>query len=290
MIRRKRNAIIMAAGTSSRFVPLSAECPKGLLSVKGEVLIDRQIRQLKEAGIDEITIVVGYKAEAFDYLKTKFGVDIVYNEDFERYNNTSSMIRVLDRLTDTFVCSSDNYFPENVFLNDSETSYYSALYASESTKEYCLVVDDNDNIISVNIGGTESWYMVGPVFFSAEFSRKFAALLKREYENEGTRHGYWEDVYIRFIDQLPPMKICRYDDSEIKEFDTLDELREFDESYIDNTRSTIIREIAKELGCKEAELGGFFKETHKGKHLQFIFKKNGQSYRYTELEKSITAL
>ena len=35
----KRNAIIMAAGTSSRFVPLSVERPKGLLEVKGEVRI-----------------------------------------------------------------------------------------------------------------------------------------------------------------------------------------------------------------------------------------------------------
>ena len=55
----------MAAGTSSRFVPLSAERPKGLVEVKGEVLIERQIRQLKEAGIADITLVVGYKAEMF---------------------------------------------------------------------------------------------------------------------------------------------------------------------------------------------------------------------------------
>lgn len=290
MTRRKRNAIIMAAGTSSRFVPLSAECPKGLLNVKGEILIERQIRQLKEAGVDEITIVVGYKAEAFDYLKTKFGVDIVYNEDFERYNNTSSMIRVLDRLSDTFVCSSDNYFPTNVFLNETEYSYYSAMYASGPTKEYCLNLDDDDNIISASVGGTNSWYMVGHVFFSSDFSQKFVELLRREYENEETRHGYWEDVYIRYIGQLPPMKICRYNDSEIKEFDTIDELREFDESYIDNTRSTIIRKISQSLGCKEAELSGFFKESHAGKHLQFRFMKNGQPYRYTELDNSITAL
>ena len=51
------NAIILAAGMSSRFVPLSYEIPKGLLVVKGERLIERQIRQLKEAGIDDITVV-----------------------------------------------------------------------------------------------------------------------------------------------------------------------------------------------------------------------------------------
>ena len=44
----------MAAGTSSRFAPLSYEKPKGLLKVKGEILIERQIRQLQEAGITRI--------------------------------------------------------------------------------------------------------------------------------------------------------------------------------------------------------------------------------------------
>ena len=48
------NAIIMAAGTASRFAPLSYEKPKALIEVRGEVLIERQIRQLREAGVDEI--------------------------------------------------------------------------------------------------------------------------------------------------------------------------------------------------------------------------------------------
>ena len=140
------NAIIMAAGTSSRFAPLSYEKPKGLLKVKGEVLIERQIRQLQEAGITNIFIVVGYLAELFDYLKDKFGVKIVLNEDYNRYNNTSSLIRVIDELEDTFLCSSDNYFPNNVFVEKPKDSYYSALYSEGETGEYCLTVDDKDNM------------------------------------------------------------------------------------------------------------------------------------------------
>ena len=45
-----RNAIIMAAGMSSRFAPLSLETPKALLNVKDEIMIERQIGQLREAG------------------------------------------------------------------------------------------------------------------------------------------------------------------------------------------------------------------------------------------------
>ena len=65
---RVENAIIMAAGMSSRFAPISYERPKGVLTVRGEVLIERQIRQLKEAGINDITVVVGYCKEQFFYL------------------------------------------------------------------------------------------------------------------------------------------------------------------------------------------------------------------------------
>ena len=56
MAYKVENAVIMAAGLSSRFAPLSYEKPKALITVKGEVLIERQIRQLKEAGIHDIAI------------------------------------------------------------------------------------------------------------------------------------------------------------------------------------------------------------------------------------------
>ena len=153
------NAIIMAAGMSSRFAPLSYEKPKGLLNVKGEILIERQIRQLKEAGITDITVVVGYMKEKFFYLDDKFGVKIVVNEDYYRYNNTSTLIRVLDKLSNTYICSSDNYFVDNVFEPYVYCGYYSAVYADGETDEYCLSFDNDDRINGVSVGGADSWYM-----------------------------------------------------------------------------------------------------------------------------------
>ena len=276
----QRNAIIMAAGTSSRFVPLSVERPKGLVEVKGEILIERQIRQLKEAGITDITLVVGYKAEMFAYLRDKYAVDIVYNEDFARYNNTSSLIRVIEKLDNTFICSSDNYFPENVFTRESVDSYYSALYAEGKTNEYCLITNTEDQITDVKVGGHDSWYMVGHVFFNHEFSEKFRKLMIKEYCNKTTKQGYWEDLYIRYIDQLPKMKINRYQEGDIQEFDSLDELRMFDESYKNDTRSSIVKQICKQLEVEEACVHAFRNIKHKGNYLQFQFKVYDDVYEY----------
>lgn len=278
----QRNAIIMAAGTSSRFVPLSVERPKGLVEVKGEILIERQIRQLKEAGITDITLVVGYKAEMFAYLRDKYAVDIVYNEDFACYNNTSSLIRVIEKLDNTFICSSDNYFPENVFTRESVDSYYSALYAEGKTNEYCLITNAEDQITDVNVGGHDSWYMVGHVFFNHEFSEKFRKLMIKEYCNETTKQGYWEDLYIRYIDQLPKMKINRYQEGNIQEFDSLDELRMFDSSYVEDTRSTVVKSICRTLNLQESDVYGFKNIKHVGDYLHFQFKVGDSTYEYND--------
>lgn len=286
----RRNAIILAAGTSSRFVPLSLECPKGLLEVRGEILIERQIRQLKEAGIDDISVVVGYKAEMFEYLKDEFGVELVHNEDYSLYNNTSSMIRVLDRLGDTFICSSDNYFPTNVFQGNPTQSRYSALYASGPTLEYCIQTDDEGIIKNVTVGGRDSWYMVGHVYFSKDFSESFKNLLLKEYEKYEVRKGYWEDVYIKNIDALPPMRINRYGVDEIMEFDTIDELREFDLSYIDNTRSETIKDIAGRLGCREGDLTGFRKLQANGEGIRFSFSCKGKLHVYDSRNDTLTVI
>lgn len=286
----KRNAIIMAAGTSSRFVPLSAECPKGLLEVKGEILIERQIRQLQEAGISDITVVVGYKAEMFEYLKDKFGVDLVMNTDYNCYNNTASIIRILDKLSNTYICSSDNYFPENVFKEAPSQSYYSALYVDGRTGEYCLSLDAEDNIVDVTIGGQDSWYMVGHVYFADDFSQAFRSVFATEYEKEYAKQCYWEDVYISHINELPLMKIHRYREHEIEEFDSIDELRQFDESYRTDTRSTIVKEIACEMKCSEADLCQFTRVKHDGNYLLFTFQKGADTYCYNERNKTITKL
>lgn len=89
------NAVILAAGSASRFIPLSLEQPKALYEVKGERLIERQIQQLLDAGIDDITIVLGYKKEMFQYLKDKYPVKFVFNPSYNIKNNIESIWSVV---------------------------------------------------------------------------------------------------------------------------------------------------------------------------------------------------
>ena len=247
------NAVILAAGMSTRFAPLSYEKPKGLLNVKGEVLIERQIKQLHSVGIKDITLVVGYMKEKMFYLEEKYGVEIVVNEDYYRYNNTSSMILVADKLSNTYICSSDNYFVKNPFEKYGYKGYSAAVYEDGDTDEYCIVYDKKDRIVDVKVGGKNSWIMLGHVYFDREFSKKFSSILKDEYSKQAVKDGLWEDLYIKFISELN-LFIRKYDKNIIREFDSLDELREFDGEYLKNTNSKILSNIAKVLKCKEEDI------------------------------------
>ncbi len=250
---RVENAVIMAAGMSTRFAPISYEKPKGLLRVRGEVLIERQIEQLREAGIDDITVIVGYKKEYFFYLEDEYGVSIVVNEEYASRNNNSSLMAVRDRLGNTYVCSSDDYFTENPFEPYQWKACYSAAYQEGPTKEWCLEIGAGDRIKGVTVGGADAWYMIGHVYFDRAFSRRFVEILEAEYDLPQTSDKLWEELYVDHIRELD-MAVRRFAPGVIHEFDSLDELREFDPLFLENVDSEVFDNIVDVLGCTKAEI------------------------------------
>lgn len=281
------NAVIMAAGTSSRFAPLSYEQPKALITVKGEVLLERQIRQLQEAGISDIYIVVGYQAEKFEYLKEKFGVRLVHNPDYLTRNNNASIYAVRDILKNTYICSADNYFARNPFEREVSECYYAAVYADGPTKEWCMKYSEDGTIYDVQIGGENAWYMLGHTFWNETFSKRFVEILEQEYDLPETVGLLWESIYMKHLDELK-MKIRKYEENVIFEFDTLDELREFDTAYVNDTRSDILKDVAEQLNCREKDIvniTSYNDDTNEAAGFTFLY--NDMKYVYSYKEKTL---
>jgi CTP:phosphocholine cytidylyltransferase-like protein/thiamine kinase-like enzyme/predicted transcriptional regulator len=247
------NAIIMAAGFGSRFVPLTYETPKGLLEVYGERMLERQIEQLLEVGITDITIVVGYLKEKFEYLIDKYGVELVYNPDYDTKNNISSIYHVRHLLRNSYILCSDNYMTENLFHTYEFESWYSTVKSEGQTDEWCLFTDKKGQINRIEVGGSDEWHMYGPVFFSKEFSETFIPLLEETYNEPRSDNFYWEDVLKENLDRLE-MYVNRQLPTTVYEFENLEELRDFDFSYRDQSRSEIMSLIAFIFQIKENEI------------------------------------
>jgi choline kinase len=79
--------IILAAGKGARLNGDAADTPKCLVRIGGRTLIERQIASLRDAGIDDIVIVVGAQAER---VRRTCGYDFTYVENV-RYAQTNSM-------------------------------------------------------------------------------------------------------------------------------------------------------------------------------------------------------
>jgi choline kinase len=79
--------IILAAGKGSRLNGTAGESPKCLVELGGMTLIERQIARLKDAGIDDITVIVGCQAER---VRRTCGHNITYVEN-TRYAQTNSL-------------------------------------------------------------------------------------------------------------------------------------------------------------------------------------------------------
>ena len=60
-------AVILAAGRGSRMGHLGNDRPKCLVELEGKPLIERQIAALRRGGVEEIGVVLGYRAEMIDF-------------------------------------------------------------------------------------------------------------------------------------------------------------------------------------------------------------------------------
>ncbi len=276
---RVRNAVILAAGMSTRFAPISYEKPKGVMKVRGEVLIERQIEQLREAGVADIAVVVGYKKEYFFYLKEKYGVDIVVNSEFVVRNNNSSLMAAKDLLGSTYICSSDNYFVENPFDRYEWKSFYAAEYAKGDTKEWCITTTTGNRIASVKAGGADSWYMIGHAYFDEEFARRFMKILGEEYQREESADKLWESIYVDHIKELD-MVMKPFEPGIIYEFDSLDDVRAFDPLFLENVDSDSFDNIVSILGCEKTDIYDVYPLKQGLTNLSCHFRVGSEEYVY----------
>ncbi|MBQ9609997.1 MAG: phosphotransferase [Lachnospiraceae bacterium] len=275
------NAVIMAAGLSSRFVPLSLEKPKGLLIVKNEVLIERQIEQLQEAGIKDIILVLGYKKESFFYLEDKYeGIKIIINPEYSKKNNTHTIYLAQKYIRNSYICSSDDYFEENPFEEYVYQSYYSAIHVSKKTNEWYMIPDKKMNIAKVKKSGEDGYIMLGHVYWDKNFSDGILKILNEDHEIGNYDQVLWEQVLAENVKELSPMEIKVYPDNVIFEFDSLEELRQFDQYYVNNTHSKIMKNISMILDCEEGDIQNFKAIKEGLTNTSFVFETKGKKYVY----------
>lgn len=275
---RVDSAVILAAGSATRFIPLSLEQPKGLYEVHGERLIERQIQQLQDAGIDDITVVLGYKKDMFAYLGEKYGVRLLFNPAYNVKNNIESLLVAKEHLKNSYVCVCDSYFVENPFHQFEYRSFYAGYSTSGQENEMYAHIDNEGRIIHMEKAEAGGLLLLGHSCWTVDFSQKFIELA--EADNGVYDQKFWEWLVKDNLEILPPMYFKEYIPGAIFEFDYFEQLRQFDTGYLSHAHSDIIRNIKLVFRCDEEDVVDFRTVSEGLTNTSFIFQIDGVDYIY----------
>ncbi len=215
------NAIILAAGLGTRLRPLTNDRPKCLVPVLGTPMIEQQIRFLHESGITDITIVSGYRADSLDYLKTRYGVEIVHNEYYNEYNNIYSLYLVREEFGDSYVLEGDVYMPANCLDSDITHSTYFAAYREEYENEWGLTLDDNQQVKEIRPQSGTGYILSGISYWTHDDAQKIRMRIDKLVASGEFESLFWDDAVLQLQDELTIY--CR--PTQIYEIDTVPELR-----------------------------------------------------------------
>ena len=270
--RSPQRAIILAAGFGMRMVPINTEVPKGLLEVNKEPLIERQIRQLHEAGIREIYVVVGFMKERYEYLIDEFGVELVVNAEYMTKNNLHSVYLVRNHLKNAYIIPCDIWCDQNPF--DAYESYSWYMVSDLVENESSVRVNRKMELVTVQEGNGGN-AMIGICYLTGEEAGTAAEnieKLSRDFRYDG---AFWEEALYRKDKMIVAAKVVH--SSDVVEINTYEQLRELD-SHSNQLKTDAIQVICQALDVRQDEITDITVLKKGMTNRSFLFSSKGKKY------------
>lgn len=273
---RVKNAVILAAGGADINAKSVYNMPKGLFMKDGETLIERQIRQLREAGIEDITVVIAYKQELYFFLQDKWNVTLEINPDLKK-NNIHSLYTVRDRLGQTYICNCDNFFEENPFSPYEYNSFHATVFKEDASDELVVRKNESGRILEVFSCAKSGECIYGHAFMDSAFAARFVRFMEEEERDFRISQLFWEEFASRHVDDLD-MYAREYSAEMVYEFDHIQEIQNIEGLFLGNVSGRINGIICKVLECSEDEISDI-NVLEKGlSNILFTFVVRGERY------------
>lgn len=243
-----QRAIILAAGIGMRMVPINTEISKGLIEVNGEPLIERIIKQLKEVGIREIYIVVGFMKEKYEYLMDKYDVDLIVNAEYMTKNNIYSLKLVDKYIENSYIIPCDIWCTHNPF---DRYELYSWYMVSDLVENHSSIrVNRKKEIVNINKDAAGN-AMIGIAYITKEDAQILRKNIEKMCCDFKYDDSFWEEALFNNNKMIVEAKIVL--SSEVIEINTYEQLRELD-CKSNQLKTEAIKVICKALNAKENDI------------------------------------
>ena len=267
-----QRAVILAAGIGMRMVPINTITPKALLDVKGEILIERQIRQLHEAGITDISVVAGFMKEAFEYLVDKFNINLISNEYYASRNNIYSVSIASDRLSNCYIVPCDIWSRNNPFSRDELYSWY--MVSDCQDKKSSVRINRKNELVRIPADDPGN-RMIGISYLLKEDAETVSSNIRKLLSDGRHEESFWEEAL--FDDDRMFINARLVSDDDVREINTYEQLREID-SGSDHLKNDAIKTISKVFGCEERDIKDISVLKKGMTNRSFLFSLGGSKY------------
>jgi UDP-N-acetylglucosamine diphosphorylase/glucosamine-1-phosphate N-acetyltransferase len=152
-------AIILTAGEGTRMRPLTVTKPKTMLQVGGKPILQYNVESLRDAGIKDITLVVGYREEVIkDHFRngTDFGVNINYVTQKERLGTAHAIGSTRGIVKGSFIILNGDIIVDPILIEDLITKYQTenarsvlVLTEVDDPSSFGVVEIDEDRITNI---------------------------------------------------------------------------------------------------------------------------------------------
>ena len=160
--------VIMAGGKGTRTAVIASDVPKPMIPICGKPILEHQIDCLKENGLTEIIIVIGYLGQ---YIKnffddgSRFGCNISYFSETEPLGTAGALYK-LENLSDDFILLNgdvifDMDFSRMInFHKENNASVTLAVHPNSHPYDSALIISDNNNRVTgwLNKEDERTWY------------------------------------------------------------------------------------------------------------------------------------
>lgn len=158
-------AVIMAGGKGTRLQSLSKDIPKPMFLILGKSILEYQIESLKNNGITDIIIVIGYLGDAiFNYFRDgkDFGVNIRYIRENEPLGSAGALYFLKEDIAENLSVKDDFFLIFGDLLLDIDWNRFmsfhkknggaATLYVHPNTHPYdsdIVIVDAKNQVLRI---------------------------------------------------------------------------------------------------------------------------------------------
>ena len=245
-VTRVTTALLLAAGTGSRLMPITSNAPKCLTELNGTCFLERLVLNLKAQGFKKLIVITGHQENCIrEFLPTIAGdltIEFIFSPLYKTTNNIYSLWMARDIIKEPFVLFEgdlifdssllDNMvYPDRMAVSKILPWMNGTTVTIEPTSQKIISFhkDTNPDLVETK------FKTVNIYSFSLDSWGLIATRLNQHIE-EGKVNGYYETVFAELVAEgVLKFDAVDFDNKHWYEVDTLEDLKVATEMFSEIT-------------------------------------------------------